>query len=109
MNSDNHRHSILATWRTNNRVTGFFFENLPGDLWNMKVPGSPQRTIRMMAGHIHNARCMWIKMVGKQYGIKAPRSVDRRRVSRAQLLRALKRAAKELSGCSMRALITTAH
>jgi len=45
----------------------------------------------MVAGHIHNARCMWIKMIGKQYAVKIPKSVDRRRVTRAALLRALKR------------------
>lgn len=27
--------NLLATWRTNNRVTEFFFENLPSGLWNM--------------------------------------------------------------------------
>lgn len=94
MNVYDHRHNVLAAWRTNNRVTEFFFENLPSELWIMKIPGAPRRTIRMMAGHIHNARCMWIKMVGKQYGIKIPKSVDRRRVSRAQLLRALKQSSK---------------
>ncbi|MGA9362755.1 MAG: DinB family protein [Bacteroidota bacterium] len=85
---------VLSTWRTNNRVTEFFLENLPDELWSKKIPGAPQRTIRMIAGHIHNSRCMWIKMVGKRYGIKIPKSVDRRRVSRAQLLRALKRSSK---------------
>jgi len=86
--------SLVDTWRTNNRVTEFFFENLPGELWSKKIPGAPRRTIRMIAGHIHNARCMWIKMVGKQYGIKIPKSVDRRRVSRRALLRALKRSSQ---------------
>jgi uncharacterized damage-inducible protein DinB len=91
----NHPHvDLLSTWQTSNRVTEFFIENLPSELWSKKIPGAPQRTIRMVAGHIHNARCMWIKMVGKQYGIKVPKSVDRRRVSRAQLLRALKRSSK---------------
>lgn len=94
MNANNQHDNLLATWRTNNRVTEFFFENLPVELWSMKIPGAPQRTIRMIAGHIHNARCMWIKMVGKQYGIKVPKSVDRRRVSRAQLLRSLKQSSK---------------
>jgi uncharacterized damage-inducible protein DinB len=88
----NHRHiDLLTTWRTSNRVTEFFFENLPNGLWSKKIPGAPQRTIRMVAGHIHNARCMWIKMIGRHYGIKAPKSVDRRRVGRKALLRALKR------------------
>ncbi|MGA9408686.1 MAG: DinB family protein [Bacteroidota bacterium] len=94
MNLDNHYHTVIATWQTNNRVTEFFFENLPGELWNMKIPGAPRRTVRMIAGHIHNARCMWIKMIGNQYGIKIPKSVDRRHVNRAQLLRALKQSSK---------------
>jgi len=81
---------LLATWQTSNRVTEFFFEKLPEELWDSKIPGAPQRTIRMMAGHIHNARCMWIKMAGKQFSIRAPKSVDRRRVTRAALLNALK-------------------
>lgn len=87
----NHQHSnLLSAWQTNNRVTEFFFENLPIELWSITVPGAPRRTIRMIAGHIHNARCMWIKMVGRQYEIKIPKSVDRRRVSRKALLRALR-------------------
>lgn len=90
MNANHLDNYVLSTWRTNNRVTEYFFENLPQELWNMRIPGSPQRTIRMIAGHIHNARCMWIKMIGKQYAIKVPKSVDRRRVNRAVLLRALK-------------------
>lgn len=88
----NNRHiDVLSTWRTSNRVTEFFFENLPTEVWSQKIPGAPQKTIRMVAGHIHNARCMWIKMIGKQYGVKIPIRVDRRRVSRPALLRGLKR------------------
>jgi len=94
VNASNHHENVLATWGTNNRVTEFFFENLPNDVWSLKIPGAPQRTIRMIAGHIHNARCMWIRMIGKRYGIKIPRSVDRRRVSRTELLRALKRSSQ---------------
>jgi uncharacterized damage-inducible protein DinB len=85
---------VISTWRTSNRVTEFFFENLPNGLWSKKIPGAPQRTIRMVAGHIHNARCMWIKMIGRHYGIKAPKSVDRRHVTRSELLRALKRSSQ---------------
>src|SRR3989442_11881071 len=45
----------------------------------------------MIAGHMHNARCMWIKTLGKEHGIEVPDSVDRRRVSPKQLVRALDR------------------
>lgn len=44
----------------------------------------------MLAGHIHNARCMWLKTLGRPHGIAVPSSVDRRRVSRSRLVRALK-------------------
>ena len=81
---------ILSAWQTSNRVTEYFVENLPAGLWNKKIPGSPRRTIRMLLGHIHNARCMWITMIGKHYTMRAPKSVDRRRVTRRELLRALK-------------------
>jgi uncharacterized damage-inducible protein DinB len=94
MKANNLGNSVLSAWRTNNRVTEYFFENLPDELWSLKIPGAPQRTIRMMAGHIHNTRCMWIKMIGTQYAIKVPRSVDRRKVNRAMLLQALKRSNK---------------
>lgn len=90
MNKNKLQSELLAAWKTNNRVTDSFFENLPDEVWNGKIPGSLRRTVRMIAGHIHNARCMWIKMIGRPYRIKPPKSVDRRRVTRTQLLRALK-------------------
>jgi uncharacterized damage-inducible protein DinB len=87
---NNQQNYLLAAWETNNQVTEFFFEHLPNELWSKQIPGAPHRTIRMIAGHVHNARCMWIKMIGRQFAIKIPKSVDRRHVSRAILLRALK-------------------
>lgn len=85
------RDMILDAWKTNNRVTIFLIENLPAELWEAKVPGAPRRTIRMIAGHIHNARCMWIKTLGKEHDIAVPRSVDRRKVKAKELSTALQR------------------
>jgi hypothetical protein len=31
-------------------------ENLPDELWSETVPGAPRRTVRMIAGHLHNKR-----------------------------------------------------
>lgn len=84
------RTSILSAWSTNDRITAFLVERLPADLWTAAIPGSPRRTIRMLAGHIHNARCMWIKTLGEPHGIPVPAAVDRRAVSRAQVVRALR-------------------
>ena len=105
------RDTILAAWRTNNRVTVFLVENLPAALWGESIPGAPRRTVRMIAGHIHNARCMWIKWIGKEQGIPVPASVDRRRVSRKELVSALKRSSRGISdllrlGCDSGGSIT---
>lgn len=85
------RDTILAAWRTSNQVTVFLVERLPSVLWGAKVPGAPLRTIRMIAAHIHNSRCSWIRTLGRERGIAVPERVDRRRVSRRQLVSALKR------------------
>jgi uncharacterized damage-inducible protein DinB len=83
--------TILSAWRTNNRVTVYLVAQLPLELWKATVPGLPGRTIRMIAAHLHNARCMWIKTLGREHGIAAPVRVDHRGVSRRQLAAALAR------------------
>ena len=88
------RDQLLAAWRTNNRVTIFLVENLAKELWEAKVPGAPRRTVRMLAGHMHNARCMWIKTLGKEFGIAVPRAVNRHKVGRKELILALGRSSR---------------
>jgi uncharacterized damage-inducible protein DinB len=83
------RDTILGAWKTNNRVTVYLIERLPAVLLDEKVPGAPRRTIRMIAGHIHNARCMWVRTLGKQHGVPVPPSVDRFMVKPKELARAL--------------------
>lgn len=88
------RDMLLAAWRTNNRVTVFLFEHLPAELWSASVPGAPRRTVRMIAGHIHNARCMWIKTLGAEHGIAVPRAVNRHKVGPKELITALGRSSR---------------
>lgn len=85
------RETILNTWKTNNRVTIFLVEHLPAELLDASVPGAPRRTVRMLTGHIHNTRCMWIKTLGKEHGIVVPRNVDRYKVKPRDLITALGR------------------
>jgi uncharacterized damage-inducible protein DinB len=86
--------TLLASWRTNSRVTAYLVEHLPAALWDAQVPGAPRRTIRMIAGHVHNCRCTWLKTLGHEHGIAVPASVDRRTVTRRELLVALGRSSK---------------
>ena len=85
------RATVIAAWRTNNRVTVQLIQHLPTALWDIAVPGAPQRTVRAIAAHLHNARCRWVKTLGREHGISAPTLVDHRRVTRRQLVAALKR------------------
>ncbi len=91
------RDTILDTWRTNNRLTVFLVEHLSQDLWIAAVPGAPRRTVRMIAGHVHNVRCRWIRTLGQEFGIPVPRSVDRRRVGRQGLLQSLHRSSRGMA------------
>ena len=86
--------ALLASWRTNNRVTAYLIEHVPDALWDVPIPGAPRRTVRMIAGHLHNARCMWLKTLGQEHGITIPAPVDRRKVARHELLLALKRSSR---------------
>jgi uncharacterized damage-inducible protein DinB len=48
----------------------------------------------MIAAHIHNSRCGWIRSIGGAHGIEVPQRVDLRRVRRTELLRALSRSSQ---------------
>jgi uncharacterized damage-inducible protein DinB len=81
--------ALPAAWRTTNRVTIFLVRHVPDAIWEAPIPGVPRKTIGMLAGHLHNARCMWLKTLARPHGIPVPASVNRRKVSRRQLIAAL--------------------
>jgi uncharacterized damage-inducible protein DinB len=86
--------TLVGSWRTNNRVTTYLLEHMPQQLWDAAVPGSPRRTIRMIAAHLHNNRCSWLKTLGQEHGITVPQRVDRRTITRRKLVAALNRSGK---------------
>lgn len=88
------RDSILGAWRTTNRANVWLVQNLPAGLWGERVPGEPRRTIRSIAGHLHNTRCRWIKTLGREHGIGVPDFVDLHHVSRRALVAALERSSR---------------
>lgn len=89
--------SILNAWSTNNRITTYLVERLPTEFWTAAIPSCNRRTIRMLASHLHNTRCMWIKTLGAPHGIKVPPFVDRHQASRAQLIGALNRSGRGIA------------
>ena len=99
------RDTLLEAWRTNCRATAHLVDHIPAPLWDAPVPGLPQRTIRAIAAHMHNARCSWVRTLGSEHGIVAPNRVDFRRVTRRALVAALKRSERGIGeilelGCS---------
>lgn len=88
---------LITAWHTSHRVTVYLIENLPPALWSQNVPGAPRRTVRTVAAHIHNSRCMWIKMIGARHGVPVPRTVDGRAVRPAELVRALSRSSEGIA------------
>ena len=84
----------MAAWRTSHRATTYLIEQLPAAIWSARAPGSERQTVGMIAAHIHNSRCRWIKSLGVAHGIKVPRLVDLRRVRRAELLKALSKSSE---------------
>jgi len=91
------RETILNAWRTNDRTTIFLVEGFPAELWNAPLPGEPRRTVRMLAAHLHNSRRGWLRTLAEPHGIEVPSAVDRRRVSRAELVRALKKSGRGMA------------
>jgi uncharacterized damage-inducible protein DinB len=85
---------LIAAWRTNHQATRYLIEHLPTSIWSAGVPGIPRLTVGMIAAHIHNSRCTWIKSLGARHGIAAPRLVDLRRVLPAELVKALSRSSE---------------
>ena len=88
--------TLLAAWRTNQQVTVFLVRHVPPAVWTASIPGAPRKTIRMLAGHLHNARCMWLETLGRPHGIPVPSGVDRRKVSRRELVAALNRSSRSM-------------
>jgi uncharacterized damage-inducible protein DinB len=81
---------ILDAWKTTNRTTTFLIENIPDDLWNEKAVGL-NRTVGMIAAHINNSRCMWIKNITRGETFKIPANVDPFRAKRKEVVIALNR------------------
>ena len=89
--------ALLSAWSTNSRVTAFLVERIPAPLWRAAIPGIPPRTVRSVAAHLHNARCSWVRTLGREHGIAVPARVDQRTVTPRQLVSALKRSSRGIA------------
>jgi uncharacterized damage-inducible protein DinB len=56
--------SLIAAFRTNDRINHYLIENIPMEAWSAKPPEGKGRTITAIVVHMHNVRLMWLKAVG---------------------------------------------
>jgi uncharacterized damage-inducible protein DinB len=80
---------VLDAWRINNRVTTLLVEAIPPALWGAAVPGSPRRTIRSIAAHLHNTRGLWLRSLAVGASLAIPARVDASDVTPHALAKAL--------------------
>lgn len=81
--------SVSKAWHINCRATTFLVERLPDALWPLALPGAPRRTVRGMAVHLHDCRCLWMKSLARGSGVAVPASLGRGDVGQADVLAAL--------------------
>jgi uncharacterized damage-inducible protein DinB len=80
---------ILNAWRINNRVSTFLVENIPSGLWQSSLPGQRRRTVRNIAAHLHNCRCLWLRSLAAGAGLNIPARVDVARANQRDVAAAL--------------------
>jgi len=96
-NDLDYNQAILNSWKTNTRITIYFIEHITLKLWSTELPDSSKRTIGMISSHIHNTRCMWIKMIGKNIqSLKVSIRVDPRHANRKIVIGALAQSSQSM-------------
>ena len=88
--------AIRDAWRTSQRATTLLVGNVPPAIWGAPAPGLPRRSIRLIAAHLHNSRCSWLRTLGAPHGIAVPERVDKRTVTRGPLVAALRKSGRAM-------------
>jgi len=88
--------ALLETWKTTSQVTVYLVKNIPPELWNNGIPGYPRKTIGMLAIHLHNARCMWVKSIEKEKLGKGLTRINPNTGTRKQVMIALNLSSKAM-------------
>jgi len=88
--------AIRDAWRTNHRATTLLVGSVPAAAWGAPAPGLPRKSIRLIAAHLHNSRCAWLRTLGEPHGIEVPARVDKRSVTPKRLVAALNRSGRAM-------------
>jgi len=96
--------ALIEAYLTNERINQVLLAALDPKVWRAQPPCSKRRTIATTFAHMHNVRCMRLKMSAK--GEPPPERLDRAEVTAAEAKTALAESAAAMVRLIERALAT---
>lgn len=87
--------ALLDAWRVNERINQELLSLVPAHIWRAFPPSSKRRNIATSFAHIHNVRCMRIKM--SHSSIVVPERLDRAEISPDEARKALAESAEAMA------------
>ncbi len=97
-------HALVAAFLTNERINQVLIDLVPSEIWRTFPPSSKRRNIATSFAHIHNVRCMRLKMSARN--AKVPNRLDRSAVTPAEARVALAASAAAMAQLIQGALQT---
>jgi uncharacterized damage-inducible protein DinB len=88
-------HALVQAFLTNERINQVLIELLVPEIWRVFPPSSKRRNIATSFAHIHNVRCMRLKMSARAAVV--PARLDRGEVVRAEAKGALATSARAMA------------
>jgi len=96
--------SLVRAFMMNERVNQILIGLLPARIWREFPPGSKRRNVATSFAHIHNVRCMRLKM--SALASRAPGRLDRSTLTPDQAKRALAESAEAMAALIRASLAT---
>ena len=79
--------ALLKAYSASARINQYLVQQLDPAIWQAPAPGPRTRTIAAQVAHLHNCGLRYLERTAP--GFPVPAELDRRRVTRAQAVRAL--------------------
>jgi uncharacterized damage-inducible protein DinB len=87
-------HALIEAFLTNERINQVLLDSLSPDVWRAQPPCAKRRNIATTFAHMHNVRCMRLKMSGRDE--EPPAKLDRAEVTVAEASESLGQSARAM-------------
>ncbi|MBI3411557.1 MAG: DinB family protein [Planctomycetes bacterium] len=99
--------ALVEAFLTNERINQVLLEIVSPEIWRAQPPCSKRRNIATSFAHMHNVRCMRLKMSARDH--RTPNRLDRAEVSIDEAKKALRESAAAIVGLIERSLAVGGH